>query len=95
MNTTQIKQNLNDLTAFIEQAQIKLAQGEVIDLSHLDKDVATLCEAAIQLPPTQAKDVQPAMGEMISKLEELSVGLKDFQSHLKERAEKMKQEGKK
>lgn len=76
---------LNALTQFIEDAQNTLQKGEVIDLSHLDAEVAQLCDETLKLPPAEAVAVQPIMGNMITKLEALGVALKDFQSTLKEK----------
>ncbi len=79
-----IKQKLEQIILFIEEAQKKLQEGEVINLSHLDGEVEALCQQTLQLPPSDAIEVQPIMGNMITKLEELGVALKDFQSNLKE-----------
>ena len=80
---TEIINKLEALTLFIEEAQLKLQQGEVISLSHLDGEVAQLCNGALGLPPQEAVQVQPIMGDMISKLETLSLSLQDFQNNLK------------
>ncbi|HPD82386.1 MAG: hypothetical protein R3D88_02295 [Alphaproteobacteria bacterium] len=77
---------LEDLTRFIEEAQDKLREGEVLNLSHLDEEVARLCEETLTLPPQDAARVQPIMGTMISKLEELGMALKDFQTNLQNRS---------
>lgn len=79
----EITNKLEAITNFIEQAQIKLQQGEVIDLTHLDGEVAQLCNDTLQLPPADAQRIQPIMGNMISKLEELGTALQDFQTNLK------------
>ncbi|HPF77827.1 MAG TPA: hypothetical protein PLF01_00925 [Alphaproteobacteria bacterium] len=78
-----IVQRLQELTSFIEDAQTKLQSGEVLSLSHLDDEVGQLCDQALNLPPQDAVKVQPVMANMISKLETLSIALKDFQSGLK------------
>lgn len=79
----QIVTKLEELTRYIENAQVKLQEGEVINLSHLDGEVAQLCEETLQLLPEEATRVQPVMSNMISRLEELGLALKDFQSNLK------------
>lgn len=84
-NATEIVTRLKELTAFIEDAQERLKKGEVLNLSHLDGDVAELCEQTLQLSPSDAGRIQPLMGNMITKLEELGLALKDFQNHLKNR----------
>ncbi|MEM9470177.1 MAG: hypothetical protein AAF988_08440 [Pseudomonadota bacterium] len=81
--TDQIIARFQDLTSFIEDAQDRLADGEVINLSHLDNEVEELCQAAISLPPEEAQKVQEPMAVMIGKLETLGAALKDFQESLK------------
>lgn len=82
-NAQQITARLNELSDFIDEAQAKLNDGEVVNLTHLDDEVATLCEQALALPPQEAAQVQPVMGDMISKLEQLGASLKEFQDNLK------------
>ncbi len=82
-NATTIKNKLGELTDFITEATTRLEDGEVINLSHLDDEVDTICNAAMSLPPAEAAKVQEPMSVMISKLEQLGLALKDFQSHLK------------
>lgn len=81
--TDAIVTKLQDMTQFIEQAQEKLKKGDVINLSHLDGEVAQLCDETLKLPPQEAMKVQPIMAKMISRLEELGLALKDFQASLK------------
>jgi len=85
MNTqaNNITKKLDDLTQFIEDAHPKLEKGQVIPLSHLDEDVAKLCEQSLSLPPAEAKTIQPAMARMISKLESLGIALQTFQEQIK------------
>ena len=82
-NTEQIAVRLQELTSFIQNAKEKLGNGEVVDLAHLDGEVEQICEQALKLKPEEALNVQPVMAEMISKLEELGLALKDFQDNLK------------
>ena len=82
-NAEQIKSRLEELTSFIEEAQSELADGKVVNLSHLDNEVEELCQQTLSLAPQEAQQVQPVMATMISRLEELSVALQDFQKNLK------------
>lgn len=82
-NTQQIAARLNELTDFIEEAQAKLNDGEVVNMTHLDDEVSALCDQTLALPPQEAAQIQPIMGEMISKLETLGIALKEFQANLK------------
>lgn len=82
-NADQIAQRLQELANFIEESQVKLQQGEVVNLSHLDDEVGQLCDQALKLKPEEAVKIQPTMADMISKLEELGVALQDFQANMK------------
>ena len=82
-DTNSIITRLNELTEFIAEAMARLEDGEVINLSHLDEEVEALCEKSMSLPPAEAAKVQEPMSQMISKLEQLGVALKDFQNNLK------------
>lgn len=84
-NKDQLIAELNRLSAFIEEAQVKLGDGEIVNLSHLDSEVETICQEIVKLPPKQAQDVQPVMADMISKLETLGISLQEFQKNLKAR----------
>jgi urease accessory protein UreF len=82
-NPQKISQRLQELSDFIESAHTSLGEGEVVNLSHLDGEIEQLCNAALRLPPADAKEVQPVMADMISKLEALGLALQEFQNGLK------------
>ena len=83
-DTNSIISRLSELTDFITEALARLEDGEVLNLNHLDDEVEALCEKSMALPPAEAAKIQEPMSQMISKLEELGVALKDFQSNLKD-----------
>lgn len=76
---------LNAMNGFIDEAESALEKGNIINLSHLDDEVAQLCAQTLSLPPEQAKSVQPIMANMIGKLEALALSLQSFQAQLKEK----------
>ena len=79
-NPDQIIKRMNDVTHFIKGAQEKLKTGEVVNLSHLDSEVAQLCDQTLNMVKADAMKIQPAMAEMITQLETLGLQLKDFQN---------------
>ena len=86
MNSAEeISNKLKGLISFIENAQEELKGGKVVDLSHLDGEVARICEDTLRLKPEEANNVQPIMAEMISKLETLGIALQEFQKNLKDK----------
>lgn len=81
-NVEDIKERLQSLTNFVAEAQDRIDAGEMVNLSRLDDEVATLCDETLALPPEQAAEVQPVMGEMISKLEILSNSLREYKDNM-------------
>lgn len=82
-DANKIAARLQELTSFIEDARNKLSNGEIIKIAHLDGEIAQICNQTLSLPPKEAVQVQPIMANMISRLEELGLALKDFQNNLK------------
>lgn len=83
MKPPEIREKMENLKTFIQDAEASVRDGKMVDLSGLDKEVAALCQRAISLPPQEARDLQPLMAEMIGDLERLSIALKDFRDNLK------------
>lgn len=74
----QIETRMRELTDFIAQAAQSVRDGRMVALTHLDDEVAALCDAAIALPPAEAKQVQRPMAGMIAQLEDLARALQDY-----------------
>ena len=74
----QIETRMRELTDFIGEATQSVREGKMVSLHHLDDEVAALCDAAVSLPPADAKAVQPSMAGMIGKLEALSDALQAY-----------------
>lgn len=83
MTPDQLRTKMEDINTFVLDAQAKIQGGEMVDLTGMDKDVATICTRAVSLPPDQARELQPLMAEMIGNLERLSGILKDYKENLK------------
>ena len=79
-----IQNRMLEISAFIDDANGHITKGEMVDLTGLDDEVASLCDRTVALPPQDAVTIQPLMAEMISKLEVLSQSLQDFQNKLKD-----------
>ncbi len=76
----QIETRMREITDFIGDATQSVREGKMVTLRHLDDEVAALCDAAVSLPPAEAKAVQPRMAEMIGKLEALSDALQAYRT---------------
>jgi hypothetical protein len=74
----QIETRMRELTDFISQSAQSVREGRMVTLHHLDDEVAALCDAAIALPPVEAKHIQPVMAGMIAQLEALAGALEEY-----------------
>lgn len=79
-----IKSRMQELSAFIDEANTQVSGGQMVDLQGLDDEVASLCERTLALPPQDAVEVQPLMADMITKLEDLGRSLQIFQDKLEQ-----------
>lgn len=64
------------LIVFLDETNAKTIEGKSIDLKDLDKTVSALCFDTENAPPEVAKNVQPLMASMITKLDELAENIK-------------------
>jgi len=80
---------MNDLRAQIEQlidaidnAKERTENNEVVDLTALEGTIEALCKQVTTLPSQEARETQPLIGELISKLDMLEIQLTDFKSRI-------------
>lgn len=80
-----LQKRFQSIIAVIDEAESKVHEGMIVDLSGLDKDAAGLCAAIEDASPSDAKALQPYIAEMITKLEGLEKTLNAFRDqHKKE-----------
>lgn len=73
------KKRFDDLIGFIDNSLADVRAGNLVEMESLEKIVATLCADIEKADAETAKDTQPMMAQMITKLDELAQGLLDFQ----------------
>lgn len=83
MTPDQIRNKMESLKTYIQEADASVRDGKMVDLTGLDKDIAQVCQKAVTLPPDQARDIQPLMAGLIGDLEQLSRTLHDFKDQMK------------
>lgn len=83
MKPPEIREKMENLKTFIQDAEASVANGTMVDLTGLDRDIALICNKTVALPPEEARNLQPLMAELIGSLESLSRTLKDFRDGLK------------
>ena len=73
-----LHRSIEDLTAYVQNAQRQVEDGSVVELGMLEETVETLCSAVQGLDGQAAQLVKPQMAELISSLDKLAVSLQDF-----------------
>ena len=85
----ELETQLNNIREVINQAQGKIEQGEVIDLSGLNLKVQDACRDVLALPPPEAKEFKSTMMDMVSSLNTLEQSLKTFHGEMTKRKEEL------
>ncbi len=88
-NKEELEQQLKDIRGVIDQAQSKINQGEVIDLSGLNLKVQDACRDVLALPATEAKEFKNDMLDMVGALNTLEESLKTFHGEMTKRKEEL------
>ena len=73
-----LKRRFEELIAYIEETNAKVLNGEIHTLTDLEQAVEALCKETLEADAEMAKEMQPLMGETVSKLDELANNLIAF-----------------
>lgn len=73
-----LKKRFEDLIKFITESTDMVQNNAMPELGDLDANVTALCKDVEGADPEVAKEIQPLMGEMITKLDTLENELKSF-----------------
>jgi hypothetical protein len=66
---------VDELDGVLSLAQLLLLSGRSLDLHGLDKEIATICDAAAALPPEEGRAARPALSGLLVKVEGLHTHL--------------------
>lgn len=67
-----LRAQFEKMIAFVQDADRRVAAGEVVTLTTLDRDVARFCDMLDRADPEVSRDIAPLMAEMVSALEDLA-----------------------
>lgn len=67
-----IAQTLDLLLDLLKQGEERLAAGEMVDLAGLEREVQPLLEAAVALPPEEARSLLPRLERVMGLLEQVA-----------------------
>lgn len=62
---------------YVADCQRRVSLGEIMDLTGLDKNIMTLCEALASIPQNEALVFESRMKHLIDSLEELANLMRD------------------
>lgn len=68
---------LGAILDYVRQCEMRVARGELMELSGLDRTVMQLCEDVMKLPTVQARALQPRMLQLIEGLDILAARIKE------------------
>lgn len=77
-----IADTLDSLIALLEASAQAVAAGEVVDLAGLEGEVKPILDAALALPPADARSLLPRLEVLAASLEQVSQKLKDHHGDL-------------
>jgi hypothetical protein len=80
-----IKTRFEDLIRFIDDRIFEAQANKPVDLGTLDQTVSKLCKEIERLKPEKARELQPFVAQMITKLDELGASIAEFKDHLKDK----------
>lgn len=78
-NLENLEQLLQKQMDNINNAITKIRQNELVDISYMDGEVATICQKIAQAQDGEGQQLESKVIEMINLLDNLSVELKDYQ----------------
>lgn len=86
--TRDFETRIEDLTELAERIDSAIHQRDTaflntINLAALEKQAGKLCDEITRAAPQTAREVQPAMGDLIQKLTDLEQHLEEFKAQIK------------
>lgn len=83
MAAKNLEKSLQDMIGQIDEAIVRVRQNILVDISFMDQGVADLCLRVIRSDDAATKALEPKMVELINRLDELAVELKDYQDRIR------------
>lgn len=68
---SEIKEEIEKLSSYIETAQRLIYQGGVVDVSSLQGKIERLCSIVEKLPPVQGRDILPLIENLLTAIDQL------------------------
>jgi len=82
----ELQERIETMIDFVVEAEQKAQNDEIADLKTLDGDITDLCNDVTSAEPETAKELQPVMATLISRLDDLATGLKECKKRQEEKS---------
>jgi|GEM_PF-2016818 hypothetical protein len=93
MNANELQQGIEAVSDMIVAARKLLAAGEQIDLTSIENEIDTLCQAIHADPPKNSRDIRRGLAAIVDDLDALEHELNDqhrqLEQNLAERTRKL------
>lgn len=66
-----LEDRLHAITRIIDDARADADQGRIMELGDVKAETERLCAAILKLPPAEARSLQPLIGDLITRLDDL------------------------
>ncbi len=76
----QLKTRLREQIDILDDALFKIRNRELVALDRMEHTIAAICNDIQTGDPETARTMGPLMADMIARLEEMALALKDFQT---------------
>lgn len=83
MNADALRDRMKDLQTVIQDAEMSVRGGKMVDMAGLDRTVAMICNQAVSLPTEQARSLQEPMALLIGDLDNLARAIKEYRDDIR------------
>lgn len=84
-DASEIARTFAELERVLVESAATVRRGDAVDLAGLEREVKTLLDATVMLPPTEARSLLPAMDRLLAALDGLEATLKDVHGPVMEK----------
>jgi hypothetical protein len=78
-DTADLARRLKSVTDYVRDCERRVSQGEIMDLTGLDRNVLEICNGVAALPPPQGRLLQGELAALIGDLDKLAAAMKSRQ----------------
>jgi len=82
LSNAEIASRLKKVTDYVRDCERRVAQGELMELEGLDRNVIEICDGIAKLPKEQGQALEKQMATLIDDLEHLAETIRAMQEKM-------------